>query len=114
MAPRRRAMGMDGWKVDPGRNEGSTNCKCRIAGANVIVRADVAVIEPARTKEPRENCAGDRRSVQEASTKRETVEIVFPISIAIAALTGTANAQNSPGTALDTSLRAVVERKDVP
>ena len=45
---------------------------------------------------------------------RKTAEIVFAMGI-VAALTGTASAQNSPGTAaLDTGLRAAVERKDVP
>jgi CubicO group peptidase (beta-lactamase class C family) len=41
--------------------------------------------------------------------------IVFTMSVVIAALNGTASAQNSPGSAaLDTSLRSAIERKDVP
>src|SRR5215510_9880196 len=52
---------------------------------------------------------------REASMKRRTAGIVFMMSVGIAALAGTANAQNSPaGAALDTSLRGAVERKDVP
>jgi CubicO group peptidase (beta-lactamase class C family) len=44
-----------------------------------------------------------------------TAEIVFAASVAIAALTETASAQNSRGrAAIDTSLRSAVERKDVP
>ena len=44
---------------------------------------------------------------------RMTAGVVF--SIGVAALTGTASAQNSPGgAALDSSLRAAVEAKDVP
>jgi methyl acetate hydrolase len=44
-----------------------------------------------------------------------TAEIVFAVGIAIAALTDTASAQNSQGSAaIDTSLRSAVERKDVP
>jgi methyl acetate hydrolase len=46
---------------------------------------------------------------------RKTAKIVFCIGVAVAALTGTANAQNSPvSTALDSSLRGAIERKDVP
>ena len=46
---------------------------------------------------------------------RKTIEIVFAISAAVAALSAGANAQNSQGsTAIDTSLRSAVERKDVP
>ena len=46
---------------------------------------------------------------------RKSVGIVFTIGIVVAALTATASAQNSPGSAaLDTSLRGAVERKDVP
>jgi CubicO group peptidase (beta-lactamase class C family) len=44
-----------------------------------------------------------------------TAGIVFTIGVAVAALDGTASAQNSPGrAALDTSLRGAVEAKDVP
>ena len=40
-----------------------------------------------------------------------TAEIVFAVGIAIAALTDTASAQNSQGSAaIDTSLRSAVER----
>jgi methyl acetate hydrolase len=47
--------------------------------------------------------------------KRRTAGIVFTMSVVVTALTGTASAQNSPASAaLDSSLRGVVERKDVP
>jgi CubicO group peptidase (beta-lactamase class C family) len=46
--------------------------------------------------------------------KRKTA-MVFAMGVVVAALTNTASAQNSSGTAaLDTSLRGAVERKDVP
>ena len=46
---------------------------------------------------------------------RKAAGIVFMISVGVAALAGTASAQNSPASAaLDTSLRGAVERKDVP
>jgi len=46
---------------------------------------------------------------------RKTAGILFMMSIGMAGLAGTASAQNSPAsTALDTSLREAVERKDVP
>src|ERR1700733_1857474 len=46
---------------------------------------------------------------------RMTAGIVFTIGVGAAALTGSANAQNSPGSAaLDAGLRAAVEAKDVP
>jgi methyl acetate hydrolase len=46
---------------------------------------------------------------------RKTAGIVFATGVAIAAFAGTASAQNSPASAaLDASLRAAVERKDVP
>src|SRR6476646_6510854 len=46
---------------------------------------------------------------------KKTAEILFTISVGVAALIGTASAQNSPGSlALDASLRGAVERKDVP
>ena len=46
---------------------------------------------------------------------RTAAEIVFTIGVVVATLTDTASAQNSSGSAaLDTSLRGVVERKDVP
>ena len=46
---------------------------------------------------------------------KKVAEIFFTISVGVAALTGTASAQNSPGSlALDASLRGAVERKDVP
>src|SRR3981189_2556350 len=52
---------------------------------------------------------------REASMNRKTARMVFTAGVAVAALAGTASAQNSPGTAaLDTSLRGAVERKDVP
>jgi methyl acetate hydrolase len=46
---------------------------------------------------------------------RKAAEIAFTIGAVVTALTGTASAQNSPGSAaIDASLRAAVERKDVP
>ena len=46
---------------------------------------------------------------------RRTVGIVFTIGFGVAALTGNASAQNSQaGSVIDNSLRAAVERKDVP
>jgi methyl acetate hydrolase len=46
---------------------------------------------------------------------RMAAEIVFAAGVAVAAMGGTANAQNSPGSAaIDASLRGAVERKDVP
>ena len=46
---------------------------------------------------------------------RKTAGIVVTMSVLVTALAGTASAQNSPvSAALDTSLRAAVERKDVP
>src|SRR5262245_14019056 len=45
----------------------------------------------------------------------KTAEVVATMSVAMAALTGAAGAQNSPeNTAIDSSLREAVERKDVP
>src|SRR4029077_10647488 len=61
--------------------------------------------------------AGDTRAWRnrEVSMNLMTAEIVFAVGIAIAALTDTASAQNSQGSAaIDTSLRSAVERKDVP
>jgi methyl acetate hydrolase len=52
---------------------------------------------------------------REALMIRKTAKIVFSIGVAVAALTGTANAQNSPASsALDSSLRGAVEAKVVP
>src|SRR6195952_3969866 len=52
---------------------------------------------------------------REASMNRKTAGIVFSIGALATALAGSASAQNSAGsTALDTSLRGAVERKDVP
>jgi len=46
---------------------------------------------------------------------RKTAVIVFALGVEVAMLAGTASAQNSPASvALDASLRAAVERKDVP
>jgi methyl acetate hydrolase len=46
---------------------------------------------------------------------RRAAEMVVTLSVAAAALAGTASAQNAPGgTAIDASLRGAVERKDVP
>src|SRR5215510_1452971 len=45
----------------------------------------------------------------------KTAEVVISAAVAVAALAGEVRAQNSPGTAiLDASLRAAVDRKDVP
>jgi CubicO group peptidase (beta-lactamase class C family) len=60
---------------------------------------------------------GDTRAeyIREASMNRLTAEMIFIAGVTVAALTGTANAQNSPvSAALDTSLRGAVERNDVP
>src|SRR2546421_12158482 len=52
---------------------------------------------------------------REASMYKKGAEILFTISVGVAALTGTASAQNSPASlALDAALRGAVERKDVP
>src|SRR5258708_15474557 len=77
-----------------------------------------SVIEPASNKNnrPREGCAGATRAMRnrEASMNRKAAGIVFTIGVVVAALTDTASAQNSAGSAaLDTSLRGAVERKDV-
>lgn len=46
---------------------------------------------------------------------RKAVEMVVAVGVAVAALTGTASAQNTTGSAaLDAGLRGAVERKDVP
>ena len=46
---------------------------------------------------------------------RKIAEMVVTAGVAVAALAGTASAQNSPASAaLDASLRGAVERKDVP
>jgi methyl acetate hydrolase len=46
---------------------------------------------------------------------RKVAEFVMTVGVAMAALAGTASAQNSPASAaIDTSLRGAVERKDVP
>lgn len=46
---------------------------------------------------------------------RKIAGMVFTIGVGVAALAGTASAQQSPGAAaLDTGLRAAIERKDVP
>ncbi|MGH6739584.1 MAG: serine hydrolase domain-containing protein [Bradyrhizobium sp.] len=46
---------------------------------------------------------------------RKIVGMVFTVGVAVTALAGTVNAQNSTGSAaIDTSLRNAVERKDVP
>src|SRR5450755_3019782 len=52
---------------------------------------------------------------REASMNRKTAGIVFTVGVVVAALAGTASAQNSPESAtLDSSLRGAVEAKDVP
>jgi methyl acetate hydrolase len=46
---------------------------------------------------------------------RKIAGMVFTVGVGVAALAGTADAQQSPGaTALDASLRSAIERKDVP
>jgi CubicO group peptidase (beta-lactamase class C family) len=46
---------------------------------------------------------------------RKAAEFVMTVGVAVAALTGSASAQNSPAsTALDASLRGAIERKEVP
>jgi methyl acetate hydrolase len=82
-------------------------------------RVLVAVIEPAsnKTKWASGGCAGDTRGKRnrEASMNRKIAGMVFTISAGVAALAGTADAQQSPGAAaLDASLRGAIERKDVP
>ena len=75
-----------------------------------------SVIEPISNKEfGSGRAAGDTRTGRnrEASMNLTTAEIVFAASIAIAALTDTASAQTSQGSAvIDSSLRNAVERKD--
>jgi methyl acetate hydrolase len=44
----------------------------------------------------------------------KTAEVVATVGVAVVALTGSASAQNSPGNAIDSSLREAIERKDVP
>ena len=60
---------------------------------------------------------GNTRAMRnrEASMNRKTAGIVFALGVQVAMLAGTASAQNpSAAAALDASLRAAVERKDVP
>ena len=46
---------------------------------------------------------------------RKVAEMVITVGVAVAAMAGTASAQNSPaGSAIDASLRSATERKDVP
>src|SRR3954465_6571993 len=82
-------------------------------------RVLAAVLAPASNKKPAsgEPCARPLRLKRnrEAAMNRKTAGIVFTMSVTIAALTGTAGAQNSPGSAaLDSSLRSAIERTDVP
>src|SRR5882757_3570741 len=91
----------------------------RIAGANVAMRqADAAPCPCRRHRAGVEQkdlasgaCAGNPGlRNREASMNRMTAGIVFTIGVGVAALAGTASAQNSPGVAaLDTSLRGAVE-----
>src|SRR5258707_5691332 len=56
-----------------------------------------------------------RHAYREASMNRKIAGMVFTICAGVAALAGTAGAQQSTGAAaLDTSLRGAIERKDVP
>jgi methyl acetate hydrolase len=81
-------------------------------------RVIVAGIEPAsKNKTASGGCAGFTRGKRdrEAAMNRKIAGMVFAIGAGVAAFAGTAGAQQSPGAAaLDTSLRAAVERKDVP
>jgi methyl acetate hydrolase len=81
-------------------------------------RVIVAGIEPAsKSKTASGGCAGFTRGKRdrEAAMNRKIAGMVFAIGAGVAAFAGTAGAQQSPGAAaLDTSLRAAVERKDVP
>jgi methyl acetate hydrolase len=78
----------------------------------------VAVIEPASNKkELRKELRGLARAMhnREASMYRTTAGIIFTMGFGVAALIGTASAQNSQGSStLDTSLRGAVEARDVP
>src|SRR6195952_5208401 len=81
-------------------------------------RVLVAVTEPAsKNKTASGGCAGLTRGKRnrEAAMNRKLAGMVFTIGAGVAALTGTAGAQQSPGAAaLDASLRSAVESKDVP
>src|ERR1700712_4341901 len=81
-------------------------------------RVLVAVTEPAsKNKTASGGCAGLTRGKRnrEAAMNRKIAGMVFTIGAGVAALAGTAEAQQSSGTAaLDTSLRGAIERKDVP
>src|SRR4051794_34188921 len=58
---------------------------------------------------------GNTRASREAFMNRTTTEIGLITGVVVAALSGTASAQNAAGSAaLDTSLRGAVESKDVP
>jgi methyl acetate hydrolase len=78
----------------------------------------VAVIEPAMNKkELRKELHGLARAMhnREASMYKTTAGIIFTIGFGVAALIGTASAQNSQGSSiLDTSLRGAVDARDVP
>jgi methyl acetate hydrolase len=81
----------------------------------------LAAIEPAPNKNYfLESRGGDTRAIsREASMNRKIdrkiAGFVFAASVVVAALAGSASAQNSPAiAALDASLRGAVERKDVP
>src|SRR4051812_37886738 len=62
-------------------------------------------------------CTSDVRATRnrEASMNRRLAGMVVTMGVGVSALVGTASAQQSPGgAALDSGLRAAVERKDVP
>jgi methyl acetate hydrolase len=68
-------------------------------------------------KELRKELRGLARAMhnREASMYRTIAGIIFTIGFGVAALTGTASAQNSQGNSiLDTSLRGAVDARDVP
>src|SRR5262249_19580683 len=69
----------------------------------------------AEQRKPRERHTRYPGCANGEASMNKTAEVVATMSIAMAALTGTASAQNSPGnTAIDSSLREAIERKDVP
>src|SRR5262249_48953959 len=59
---------------------------------------------------------GDTRAARNREVSmNKTAEVVATVGVAVAALTGTASAQNLPGIAvIDSSLREAIERKDIP
>src|SRR5215510_8167558 len=63
----------------------------------------------------RKSPGATRASRNREASMNKTAEVVATVGVAVAALTGSASAQNSPGSAMiDSSLREAIERKDVP